>query len=78
MNFGSYVPPDLVHMLFGFDIPTSSLIFIENVFYYSCFHCFLFLNGVNIFVDSRNTGVSYMKSYNYNWIKACSSFIFMN
>ena len=35
-NFGSYVSsPNLLRMLFCFDIPTSSFIFIENVFYYS-------------------------------------------
>ena len=26
--------PDLVHILLGFDIPTYSIIFIENVLYY--------------------------------------------
>ena len=36
-NFGSYVSfPTLFACFLGFDIPTSSFIFIENVFYYSC------------------------------------------
>ena len=36
-NFGSYVSlPTLFTCFLGFDIPTSSFIFIENVFYYSC------------------------------------------
>ena len=33
----------------GFDIPTSSFILFGNVFYYSCFRCFFFLNGLIIF-----------------------------
>ena len=36
-NFGSYVSlPTLFTCFLGFDVPTSSFIFIENVFYYSC------------------------------------------
>ena len=35
-NFGSYVSfPTLFACFLGFDIPTSSFTFIENVFYYS-------------------------------------------
>ena len=35
-DFGSYVSfPTLFACFLGFDIPTSSFIFIENVFYYS-------------------------------------------
>ena len=37
-NFGSYLT--LFACFLDFDIPTSSFIFIGNVFYYSCFHCF--------------------------------------
>ena len=49
----------------GFDVPTSSFIFIENVFYYSCFHCFFFLNGVNIFCTLQKywCKLYMMKSY---------------
>ena len=59
----------------GFDIPTSFFIFVENVFLF-LFLSFFFLNDVNIlFVDCRNTRVSYniMKSYNHIFIKICSS-----
>ena len=34
----------------AFWVLTYLVIFIENVFYYSCFHFFFFLNGVNIFI----------------------------
>ena len=38
-NFGSYVSfPTLFTCFLGFDIPTSSFILIENVFYYSCIY----------------------------------------
>ena len=38
-NFGSYVSlPTLFACFLGFDVPTSSFIFIENVFYYSCIY----------------------------------------
>ena len=36
-NLGSYVSlPTLFACFLGFDVPTSSFIIIENVFYYSC------------------------------------------
>ena len=42
-NSGSYVSfPTLFACFLSFDVYTSSFIFIENVFYYSCFHCFFF------------------------------------
>ena len=38
-NFASYVSlPTLFTCFLGFDVPTSSFIFIENVFYYSCIY----------------------------------------
>ena len=58
LKFGPHLT--LFASLLGFDIPTSSFLFIGNVFYYSCFHCFFFLNDVNIFVHCRSTGVSYI------------------
>ena len=58
-NFGSYVNlPTLRFAYFlGFDVLTSSSIFIEN---FILVFIVFFLNGVNIFVDCRNTGVSYI------------------
>ena len=53
----STIPIFFAYIL-SFDIPTPSFIYIENVYYYSCFYCFS--DGVNIFcVDYRNTGASY-------------------
>ena len=68
--------PTLFTCFLGFDVPASSFIFIENVFYYSCFHCFFFLNGVNIFCTLRKYWCKLyyiMKSYNHTLIKICSS-----
>ena len=43
-NFGSYVSfPTLFACFLGFDIPTSSFIFIENVFYYSCIYIYIYI-----------------------------------
>ena len=61
----------------GFDIPTSSFIFIENASYYSCFHCFAFLNGVNIFCRLHKYSYIIIIHVNHTiiiiFIKICSS-----
>ena len=78
-NFGSYVSlPTLFACFLGSDVPTSSFIFIENVFYYSCFHCFFF---VNMFCTLQKywCKLYIMKSYNHIFIKMSSSvFVYMN
>ena len=78
-NFGYYDSlPTLFACFLGFDIPTY-FIFIENVFYYSCFHCFFFRNGVNILCGLQKywCKLYHMKSYNCTFvckfIKICSS-----
>ena len=49
--FGSYVSfPTLFAYFLGFDIPTSSFTFIENVFYYSC--TIKFWNALDIIVST--------------------------
>ena len=53
-NFGSHLT--LFACFLGFDISTSYFIFIGNVFYYSCFHCFF----PECCEYCRNTGVSYI------------------
>ena len=49
-------------MLFCFDVPKSAFIFIQNYF---CFHCFFFLNGVNLVLRLQKYCC---KLYNYHEI----------
>ena len=61
-NFGSYVSlPTLFACFLGFDVPTSSFIFIENVFYYS-----LFITGGDM---GRNVNPSQMAKINHQMAK---------
>ena len=48
---------------------------LKMFFYYSCFHCVFFLNGVNIFCTLQKywCKLYIMKSYNHIFIKMCSS-----
>ena len=73
-NFGSHLTGALFACILGFDIPTSSFIFIGNAFYYSCFHCFFPWMVWIFLVDCRNTSVSHI-SWNHSIINALKFFI---
>ena len=71
-DFGFYVSfPTLLACFLGFDIPTSSFIFIENVFFLLfLFPLFFFLN---VFLWTAEILYVIMKSYNHKCINICSS-----
>ena len=76
-NFGFYVSlPALFACFLSFDVPTSSFIFIENVYFIILVSIvFFLLNGVNMFCTMQKywCKLYIMKSYNHIFIKICSS-----